>query len=69
MCQYDYLIDGSESIWCKFFDENILQTLTYREDIKYNCKYGYKHDISRQMTCDLVKELIDSLVNFQNKYV
>ncbi len=63
-CQYEYLIDGSVSPWCKFFDHQMLKTITYREDIKYNCKYGYKHEISKLMTCDLVNHLIKSLEKF-----
>jgi hypothetical protein len=65
-CQYQYLIDGTKSIWCKFFDEEMLKTLEYQEDIKYNCKYGYKHNISRDMACDLLKHLTTSLDQFKN---
>ena len=68
MCQYEYLVDGENSIWCKFFDEDILKLVEYKEDIKYHCKYGYKYNISRLMTCDLVKNLLDSLKAFKNGY-
>lgn len=68
MCQYEYLIDKTDSVWCKFFDKETLQLLEYREDIKYHCKYGYKHDISRLMTCDLVKNLLQSLKTYQRGY-
>ncbi len=68
MCQYEYLIDGAESVWCKFFDEKIMQVISYREDISYNCKYGYRHQISKQMTCDLISDIVQSLQSFKNEY-
>lgn len=58
MCEYEYLIDGSESIWCKFFSQSVLQLQEYREDMQSYCKFGFKHSISRLMTCDLVKDLV-----------
>jgi hypothetical protein len=60
LCQYEFLIDGTNSVWCRFFDSDILKLLEYREDIKYHCKYGYRHEISRLMTCDLVGNMVDS---------
>ena len=65
MCQYEYLIDGMKSIWCKFIDEEMLKLVEYREDLKYHCKYGYKFNISREMTCDLVSDLTKKLTNIQ----
>ena len=65
ICQYEYLIDGTESVWCKFLDNETLATLTYREDIKYHCKYGFKYNVSRLMTCDLVSDLIQTLEQFK----
>ena len=64
-CQYEYLINGKTSIWCRFFDRKALKTLEYQEDIKYNCKYSYKYNISRDMACDLLKNLSDSLTNYK----
>lgn len=69
MCQSDYLIDRTNSVWCKLFDENSLKTLEYREDIKYNCKYGYKHQISQDMTCDLVNNLLENLNLYKSRYI
>lgn len=66
MCQYEFLMDSTESIWCKFFDEKMLKTIAYRQDIKYNCKYGYRFEINKLMTCDLVNNLVESLENFKN---
>ena len=69
MCQYEYLIDSTESVWCKFFDEKMLETISYREDISYNCKYGFRFDINKQMTCDLVADLVQSLESFKDGYI
>ncbi len=33
MCQYQYLIDGTDSVWCKYFDKETLKLLEYQEDI------------------------------------
>jgi hypothetical protein len=68
MCQYEYLIDGKNSVWCKFFDKSILQALEHREDIDYNCKYGYRYNISRDMTCDLIENLLDNLDDFRDNF-
>ncbi len=67
LCQFEYLIDAQDSIWCKFFDKNTLELLEYKEDIKYNCKYGFKHEITQLMTCDLVKNMAQSLESFKTK--
>ena len=67
MCQYEHLTDGKDSIWCRFFDSNILKTIEYREDIKYHCKYGYKYEISRLMACDLVNNLLITLKSIQTE--
>jgi multiple inositol-polyphosphate phosphatase/2,3-bisphosphoglycerate 3-phosphatase len=64
MCQYEYLIDKTDSVWCKFFDDNDLRLIEYREDIKYHCKYGYKYPLVTAMTCDLLDNLLDNLKNF-----
>lgn len=66
MCEYEYLMDSTESIWCRFFDEDMLKTFTYRTDVDYQCKYGYRFNITTQMTCDLVSNLVESLENFKN---
>jgi hypothetical protein len=66
MCQYEYLIDSTESVWCKFFDEKIMEVVSYSEDISYNCKYGYRHAISKRMTCDLIADLVQSLQSFKD---
>ncbi|CAF0730033.1 unnamed protein product [Brachionus calyciflorus] len=68
MCQYEYLIDKTISIWCKFFDLETIKLLEYKDDLKNNCKYGYKYEISRLMTCDLVKNLLESLKTFKRSY-
>lgn len=65
-CQYEFLIEKKVSVWCKFFDLETIKVLQYRNDIEQNCKFGYKHDISRLMTCDLIIDLIDSLKEFRN---
>lgn len=36
MCQYEYLIDGTDSVWCKFFDQDTLKRQEYQEDIEYD---------------------------------
>jgi hypothetical protein len=59
-CKYEYLIDRNQSIWCKFLDNSMLKVLQYREDIRYNCKFGYKYNITKQMTCDLIENLLYS---------
>ena len=64
-CQYEYLINGTNSVWCKYFDKDLLKLLEYREDLKYNCKYSYKYELSRLMTCDLVSDLLTRLNNMQ----
>jgi len=65
-CQYEYLVDPTiSSIWCKFFDTKMLKTIEFREDLKYNCKYGYKYELSRLMTCDLIGNLIENLNKFR----
>ena len=69
MCQYEFLMDSTNTIWCKFFDNDTLKLIEYREDIKYHCKYGYKYNLSREMTCDLVGNLIDNLKLFRQKYL
>lgn len=61
-CQYEYLVDGKDSVWCRFFDNSTLKIKEYEEDIQYYCDYGYKHDISRLMTCDLVDDLVNRLL-------
>ena len=66
-CQYEYLIDGTDSVWCKFFPASLLKLVEYREDLKYNCKYGYKYNISRDMTCDLVSDLLFSLAHLKSE--
>jgi hypothetical protein len=66
-CQYEYLIDSTESVWCKFFDDSTLNILEYQEDISSYCQFGYKHDISRLMTCDLVDDLVVKLRMMQKK--
>jgi hypothetical protein len=66
-CQYEYLMDGTNSVWCKFFDRQALKLIEYREDIKYHCKYGYKYNLSRDMTCDLIGNLIENLKLFKEK--
>ena len=68
MCQYEYLIEGKDSIWCKLFDKETLKIMEYKEDIRYNCKYGYKHEISKSMTCDLVINLLDNLKTFKRGF-
>ena len=65
MCQSEYLLDQTVSIWCKFFDLETIKLLEYKEDVKYNCKYGFKFDISQMMSCDLIKDLVESLKNFK----
>ena len=65
VCHNDYLIDRTDSVWCKLFDNQTFKILEYREDIKYNCKYGYKHKISQDMTCDLVSNLLQSLQEYK----
>ena len=64
-CQYEYLLNGTNSIWCKYFDKDLLKLLEYREDLKYNCKYSYKYELSRLMTCDLVSDLLKKLDEMQ----
>lgn len=66
-CQYEFLIDSRRSIWCKFFDDEMIKFIEYGEDIKYNCKYGSRYDINIDMTCDLVRNLFDNLNEFKNK--
>ena len=66
-CQYEYLVDGTDSIWCKFFPQSLLRLIEYREDLKYYCKYGYKYNISRDMTCDLVSDLVNSLKDLKSQ--
>ena len=68
MCQYEYLMDGTNSVWCRFFDTDTLKLVEYREDIKYHCKFGYKYNLSRLMTCDLVSNLNENLNGFFQKY-
>lgn len=68
-CQNEYLIDGTDSIWCKFFDPETIKLIEYREDIKFNCKFGYKYSINSFMACDLVKDLLENLLKFQEGYV
>lgn len=65
-CAFEYLIDGAEVPWCKFFDDQMLGVYAYREDIDYNCKYGRRSEISSLMTCDLVNDLVQSLESFIN---
>ena len=67
MCQYEFLIDATNSIWCKFFDKATLKMLEYKEDIEYHCEYGYRHEINSLMTCDLVKNLRENLKIFKKK--
>lgn len=68
MCQYEYIIDGTDSVWCKYFDTDMLKLSEYREDIKNNCRFGYRHNVTRMMTCDLVKNLLENLKVFQNGF-
>ncbi len=65
MCQYEYLMDSTESIWCRFFGEEMFKTDTYRTDVEYQCKHGYKFEITSKMTCDLVANLVESLGNLK----
>lgn len=64
MCQYEYIIDGTDSIWCKYFDKEWLQLVEYREDIKNHCRYGKRHAITVLKECDLVQNALDSLNTF-----
>ncbi|RNA16061.1 multiple inositol polyphosphate phosphatase 1-like, partial [Brachionus plicatilis] len=64
-CQYQFLIDKTVSVWCKFFDLETMKLLEYKEDIENNCKYGFKYDISRLMACDLIKDLMGSLKEYR----
>jgi hypothetical protein len=66
MCQLEYLINGGESIWCRFFDKETLLTFEYKQDIESNCKYGYRHDVTSAMTCDLFSSLLEKLNGFKN---
>jgi hypothetical protein len=66
MCQTEYLTNGTDSIWCKFFDSDILKLFEYRNDIENNCKYGYRHEIASSSTCDLFGDLVQSLESFKN---
>ena len=45
----------------------MLKAIEFREDIKYNCKYAYKYEISRLMTCDLIGNLVENLKAFLNR--
>ena len=66
-CQYEFLIEQKVSVWCKLFDLETIKLLQYRNDIEKNCKFGYKYDISRLMTCDLITDLIESLREFRKR--
>ena len=68
MCQYEYVIDGTDSVWCKFFDTEWLKLVEYREDIKNNCRYGKRHEMNTLKECDLVKNALDSLKGFVTVY-
>jgi hypothetical protein len=68
MCQYEYIIDGTDSVWCKFFDRHWLQLVEYREDIKNNCRYGKRHAMNTLKECDLVKNAADNLRGFVRGY-
>lgn len=61
MCEYQYLLDGTESVWCRFFNESTLRLEEFRQDMQLNCLYGYRSNISSLMGCDLMNELLTFL--------
>lgn len=60
ICQYRHLLDSTTSIWCKLLDQDMLEVDEYLQDIKNNCKYGYKHEITQLATCDLMGNLVET---------
>jgi hypothetical protein len=68
MCQYEYVIDGTDSVWCKYFDARWLRLVEYREDIKNNCRYGKRRAMNTLKECDLVRNALDSLNEFVKGY-
>ncbi len=63
-CQQKYI---TESPWCKLLDNDVFKQYEIYEDIIYHCKFGYKYEITKMMTCDLIKELKERLSNIRNR--
>jgi hypothetical protein len=66
-CQMEYIIDKTKSPWCKLVDNNVLKQFEFYEDITYHCKFGYKYTITKLMTCDLLKDLVDRLKDMKDR--
>lgn len=63
-CEFEYLVSGNTSIWCKFFDTRMLKALELQDDIKYNCKYSQKRSLTREMVRALLAHLSASLSEY-----
>jgi hypothetical protein len=66
-CQQEYVINKTESPWCKLLDNDVFKQYEMLIDIVYHCKFGYKYEITKMMTCDLIKELKGRLSDIKNR--
>jgi hypothetical protein len=61
----EYIVDGTKSPWCKLIGNQTFREFERFDDINYHCRFGYKYEITRLMTCDLLKDLVGRLNDIQ----
>ena len=56
-CRVEYGLYG-EAPWCAVFSSDDIEVFEYTEDIKYYWEDSYPFDISWEMSCELLEDLM-----------